>query len=516
MKAALEKRLLLGTAFVEGISVLVVEIGGARALAPYYGSSLRVWTAQITATLLFLALGYGLGGRLSRKSGDWKLGLAFWSGGLWLSLYPFMRDAVLGGTASAAGVELGSFLASAILFGPPLLCLGAVSPLLISRLDKLAQGAGSAAGALFFTNTLGGLAGGWLTALALIPHLPLRLALAGTGLVLVALGSFWSLALRRSGGAALAAPLTVLALMLMAPRPSASLEVGRQPGLVLMRQESSVGLIQVIDLGPYSRILLIDGITQGGMSKETGTSAFEFTEYLNFLSHRYQPAAKSALLLGLGSGLLAKQLVARGVKTSAAEVEPRVAQAASQWFGMPAEVRVIPEDARCWLNRTGEKYDLIFLDAFAGENTPWYLNTRQAFQAMKRALNPGGVVLVNLVTRAQGSPGQARIEAGLLDSFPQALVFNDTPEEGSDLVNSLIVAGAELKASNAPFPSAVTARIRPKLAALLTQVRPARPAAEGIKVMTDDDCDLDFAESELRLEWRRLVFQSLGPAALDD
>ena len=44
------KRAILATAFLEGSSVLVVEIAGARALAPYFGSSLHVWTAQITAT----------------------------------------------------------------------------------------------------------------------------------------------------------------------------------------------------------------------------------------------------------------------------------------------------------------------------------------------------------------------------------------------------------------------------------------------------------------------------------
>src|SRR5947199_1903975 len=149
------KRAILATAFVEGISVLVVEIAGARALAPYFGSSLYVWTAQITATLLFLALGYGLGGRFSRTPGAWKLPAVFWAAGLWLALYPFLRNSVLGVAAARFGVAGGSFLASALLFGLPLSCLGAVSPLLIARLDALQAGAGSAAGQLFLINTLG-------------------------------------------------------------------------------------------------------------------------------------------------------------------------------------------------------------------------------------------------------------------------------------------------------------------------------------------------------------------------
>jgi spermidine synthase len=510
-----ERKIVLATAFFEGLSVLVVEIAGARAMAPYYGASLKVWTAQITATLLFLALGYGLGGRLGRTKASWSLVAMFWGAGLWLALYPFLRNEVLAGTAARAGVALGSFLSASILFGLPLCCLGSVSPLLIARLDALKQGAASAAGSLFFTNTLGGIAGGWLTALVIIPNLPLRLALAGTGLCLALLGSLWGFLLRRSAGAALAAPLTALALMLMAPRPSAAVSVEGIPSTMLLRQDSGVGLIEVLDIGPYGRTLLIDGVTQGGMSKETGTSVYEFTEYLNYLSFRYHPKAKSALLLGLGSGLLAKQLVARGVRCSAAEVEPAMEGVARQWFGLPDEVVVHAQDARAWINQTQERYDLLFLDAFAGENAPWYLTTREAMAAIKRVMNPGARLLINTVSRPTGSEGLKRLEANLLDAFGEALVFTDTPHEGekSDLVNATLVAGSGLKPSDAVFPSRIYKRLEPTLPILLTHMRPAQA---GGRIQTADDCDVDYAESELRLEWRRLVFETLGPQLLAD
>src|SRR5687768_8399706 len=65
--------LVYPTAFAEGAAVMIVEIAGARALAPYFGTSLRVWTAQITVTLLFLALGYGFGGLLAKRNARWTL-----------------------------------------------------------------------------------------------------------------------------------------------------------------------------------------------------------------------------------------------------------------------------------------------------------------------------------------------------------------------------------------------------------------------------------------------------------
>jgi predicted membrane-bound spermidine synthase len=513
------KRALLATAFLEGLSVLIVEIAGARALAPYFGSSLHVWTAQITATLLFLALGYGLGGRFSRTPGAWKLPAVFWTAGLWLGLYPFLRNAILGATAARFGVAGGSFLASVLLFGLPLGCLGSVSPLLISRLDALAKGAGSAAGQLFLVNTLGGLAGGWLTALVLIPHLPLRLALSGTGVLLACLGGVWSLALRRPAVAPVV-PLLGLLLLGMAPRPQDTLLFAGVPARIVQRQQSSVGLIQVLEAAgpeqPLYRVLLIDGVTQGGMDLATGLSAYEFSEYLNDLAWRYQPRARRALLLGLGSGVLAKELTERGIEVTAAEIEPRIEAASRRWFGLPPSVRVIREDARSYLNGTSGTYDLVILDVFAGESVPWYLVTREALQAVQRHLAPGGRLLVNWVTRQGGeSGGLRRLEAGMAATFGETVLFVD-PHEAGSLVNAILVAGRGLAMAPGKFPGRVVAPIEPRLAVMEAAGRPARPAPPGTRIGRDDFSDLDDAEADLRLEWRKLVLATLGPDVLAD
>src|SRR5688500_19905025 len=83
------------TAFVEGMIVIVVEIAGARALAPFYGASLQVWTAQITMTLFFLAVGYGVGGLLARDVRRWTAAALFGGAGAWVILYPFLHTPVL-------------------------------------------------------------------------------------------------------------------------------------------------------------------------------------------------------------------------------------------------------------------------------------------------------------------------------------------------------------------------------------------------------------------------------------
>src|SRR5215204_1164536 len=110
----MSSRAIYLTALVEGTCVLIVEIAGARALAPYLGTSLQVWASQITVTLLFLALGYGVGGLIAKHVDTWQIPTLFMIAGMWLALYPIIRTPVLSLSANF-GVALGSLFASAVL-----------------------------------------------------------------------------------------------------------------------------------------------------------------------------------------------------------------------------------------------------------------------------------------------------------------------------------------------------------------------------------------------------------------
>src|SRR5213594_2724775 len=64
----LQRRYLYLTAATTGAAIMIVEILGAKMLAPYVGTSHFVWTAQIAVTLVALAAGYYAGGRLVDRS----------------------------------------------------------------------------------------------------------------------------------------------------------------------------------------------------------------------------------------------------------------------------------------------------------------------------------------------------------------------------------------------------------------------------------------------------------------
>ena len=58
---------LVLTAAVGGAAVMAVEFAGVRMLSVGYGSSLTIWAAMISVTMLSLALGYFGGGALADR-----------------------------------------------------------------------------------------------------------------------------------------------------------------------------------------------------------------------------------------------------------------------------------------------------------------------------------------------------------------------------------------------------------------------------------------------------------------
>jgi spermidine synthase len=512
------------TAFLEGASVIIIEIAGARALAPFFGTSLQVWTATITVTLFFLAVGYGLGGMLARRLRGWMLPSLFGTAGFWTALYPVWRTAILDITSQKFGVAIGSLFSASILFGVPLLMLGAVSPVLIAYIDRRRPGAGTAAGKLFFTNTMGGLIGGWVTAFVLIPHSSLRVALVCTGIGLILLGLIWVIITRSMGSAMLVVPILLLAGYIFAfvhPQHAFVDKYGI-PFQLLFSRQSGIGLLQVLDYDHprhSGRMLLINGVMQGEMDRQNGRAGMDpdgldYIHNLHLLSYSLHPNAKTALQLGLGAGLMPKELARRGVKVTAIEIEPRMVELSRKYFDLPDSVDVRISDARTFLRNDPSKYDLIFLDTFASESTAWYLLTKEAFTEMRDKLNPGGRLIINTVSYASpDKPGLDRVETSVLAAFPQAMVYpeqsrSDNPEE---LINATIVAGDNLTPQMALPPNDQYAMR--SLQRLLANARPARNIGQPT---TDDRSDTDYVQAPLRIRWRTLIWDAVNSTLLWD
>src|ERR1043166_4100959 len=134
------RRYLYFTAAFTGAAIMIVEILGAKMLAPYVGTSHFVWTAQIAVTLVALATGYYAGGKLVDRSA--RLGrlyscvvaaAVYLCGSVWAvkSVADWCLDFRL---------ALGSLLASMALFFVPLSLLAMVGPFLVRVLPGSVRG----------------------------------------------------------------------------------------------------------------------------------------------------------------------------------------------------------------------------------------------------------------------------------------------------------------------------------------------------------------------------------------
>src|SRR5262249_46947378 len=165
---------------------MIVEILGAKMLAPYVGTSHFVWTAQIAVTLVALAAGYYAGGRLVDRSP--RLGRLY-GGVLVAGIY------LCGSVVAVKSVAywcldfklaVGSLLASALLFFIPLSLLAMVGPFFVRVLTSAVNTVGGNVGRLTAISTVGSVIGTILIGYVLIPFLPNSLTMYLTAAVLMA------------------------------------------------------------------------------------------------------------------------------------------------------------------------------------------------------------------------------------------------------------------------------------------------------------------------------------------
>lgn len=200
-------------------------------------------------------------------------GIIFVAGLLVLAI-PIAKATVL--TLSVPlGLRLGSFVSSTLLFGPPLLLLGCVSPYLIKIAAREMANLGRTVGGFYALSTVGSVAGTALTGFVLIALLGVDriFYLVGSLLITLAIGYFAFFRKRWEAAPAL------LVLLVVSPgghdvAVSRTLANGTTAILVALH-DSHYGSLKVIDYRyrqAHTRELVIDGLIQGGIDMRNGLS----------------------------------------------------------------------------------------------------------------------------------------------------------------------------------------------------------------------------------------------------
>jgi spermidine synthase len=167
---------------------------------------------------------------------------------------------------------------------------------------------------------------------------------------------------------------------------------------VLNRADGTYSEVKVAQLGATNRVLLLDSALQSSLETRSGLSLFVYTAVMKSLILAANPRPGRVLLIGLGGGTLAGDLSAAGALVDAVEVDPVVADSAKRFFMGGRETSVFIEDGRTFLARCPPAtYDVLVMDAYAGEAPPPHLFTTEAWELARRAMKPGAVGVANLI-----------------------------------------------------------------------------------------------------------------------
>lgn len=182
-------RALYLTAFASGAVLMGLQIAGSRILAPRFGTAIYVWGSLIGLTLVAMALGYWLGGKLADKKPRYPvLAAILIAAGLYVALVIFPLGTPICNAIAAAmpASPYAPLLAATAIFFVPCFLMAMTSPFTLRLLTTSLAGLGGVTGRLYAFSTFGSIFGTLVTTFALIPNVRVSLSLGVLGLVLVA------------------------------------------------------------------------------------------------------------------------------------------------------------------------------------------------------------------------------------------------------------------------------------------------------------------------------------------
>ncbi|MCU0539014.1 MAG: fused MFS/spermidine synthase [Desulfobacterales bacterium] len=477
--------------FLCGAVVMVIELTGSRVVAPYLGTSLVVWTSLIGIILAALSLGYWWGGRLADRRPEARLlGRIILLAALATGAIAVTHSFVLGFLQSQAiGLSTAAVWATLLLFAPPAVLLGMVAPFAVRLKLADTSSGGRTAGTLYAVSTIGSIVGTFLAGFVLIAWI------GSTNILLLMASVLAAAALCAARTDAVikgAAGAFFLAMLLGAVGHDARLAqegfVDRDTPynrvMVFNAAEEGTGrLMRVMTTGPHAK--------QSAMYLDSPSDlALSYTRYFRLAEH-FVPGMRRILVLGGGGFSFPKFALAAypELTLDVVELDPGIVALARDYFELKDDPRqrILAQDARTFLNRNRETYDVVLSDTFNSHYAiPFHLATREAAERMKAALAPGGVVMVNLISALAGERGRffCALRATYAAVFPTVLVFAvDDPLDRSRAQNIILAAFASER--EPPLSAA-----DPELNAMLAR-RVDPPAPAGCAVLTDAYAPVD-------------------------
>src|SRR5215208_798539 len=413
------RRYLLFTVFISGMTTLAAELAASRLIGNVFGTSNLVWASIIGLILIYLTVGYFLGGKWADANpapGAMYRVLAW--GAFTLGLVPYIAGPVLKSAATAfevlqVGILGASFIAVLVLFSVPITLLGTISPFAIRLSIDDPSHAGQISGQIYAISTLGSFIGTFLPTLVTIPAIGTKNTFLIFSLILlfVALAGLGKFATRREMLTHLWMPVVIAIIAALARGQALKNSTGQ-----VYETESAYNYIQVAEQNGYTLLRLNEG--QGVHSiynphtlQYNGPwDQFLVSPYFN--ADRKPSDIKRVAIVGLAAGTTARQMTAvyGDIPIDGFEIDPKIVEIGQKYFGMTMpNLNIQIGDGRLNLEQSPYKYDIIAVDAYRPPYIPPHMTTQEFFQIAASHLTDQGVLTIN----SASVPGDRRLINGL-------------------------------------------------------------------------------------------------------
>ncbi len=394
------------TEFFAGMSVMAVELGASRLLAPYFSSSQIVWTIIIGTIMIAMALGNLYGGRSADKDPNPdRLYRRVLIAAVWIAAIPFLGKYVILGVSGLLVISVESsfliwagFLSCIIIFVFPLFLLGTTTPSLVKFTVDSLDDSGSVVGRLNAFNTIGSIIGTFVPTFVTIPAVGTAATFLIFSGVLLLLGLLYFISARRRAVVCIVSALLFVAFSVFGAGSSFAFW---EDDLVY-EGESVYNYLQVRD--DEDKIVLSTNVlfgVQSVMEKDGGLTGYYYDYALAapVLADIAEDADASILILGMGTGTYATQCLEYFpaiAQIEGVEIDEKITELAQEYFRLPENVSVTTADGRTFLSVSEQRYDVIMVDAYQDITIPFQMSSVEFFTLVQEHLNPGGVMVVNL------------------------------------------------------------------------------------------------------------------------
>ena len=424
--------------FLSGAALMGLEMAGARLVEPHFGSTIYVWGAIIGVFMLALSLGYWAGGKLSDRYPKIEtLGVILLLASLLVLIIPGLAPPFCSwiNELGSMDVRYRTLVACLVLFAPPSICMGMVSPFGVRLAVSQVSVMGSVAGSLYAVSTLGSIVGTWMVSFVLVEFIGTSAIVYGVGIVLALVGVFCFFKGRSSYrwvGTALAV-FGVGGGYFGSLTPLTQVIAGEK---LLDTKESAYHYITIVDgrsqIPPYqlpARLMMFNNLIESGiildehkyldeekkilaLAEPPAKTACGYVDLLHLGMVITGHAPKDMLVLGCGGGVgprMFKENYKDEIRLiDVVDIDPWVFELAEKWFGYPFKsdsvIKSHVEDGRLYVEQLeqGKKWDYIVMDAYSsGGRIPKHLITQEFFTTIRDRLTDDGVMIINVISSFQ-------------------------------------------------------------------------------------------------------------------